>query len=135
MASRPFAPLDLLYDRILRTSPDPLLAVKWIRFVNNQQISFYPLYPKYLLESYPGETEHVLGTLTSLVGLADENGKTGFHIHHKSLLDFLGDPHRSSDLHINKESLCHFTARGPQSNGDPLIHPPPQDSWAIFTCS
>ncbi|TEB27834.1 hypothetical protein FA13DRAFT_858531 [Coprinellus micaceus] len=118
----PFASLDLLYDRILRTSPDPLMAVKWIRHIKN--FSAMPLYVKYLLESYPGETEHMLGTLTSLVRLADENGEPSFHFYHKSLLDFLRDPQRSSDLYVNWGNLVHFIkdrhcqtlqARGPQS--------------------
>jgi hypothetical protein len=108
--SNPFAPLDLLYDRVFRASADPLTAAKWIRFINNQRDALRDaLYLQCMLESYTGETEHVLGTLTSLVGLVDENGKPGFHFYHKSLLDFLGDPHRSFDLYINKESLDHFT--------------------------
>ncbi|TEB27804.1 hypothetical protein FA13DRAFT_1776324 [Coprinellus micaceus] len=122
--SRPFAPLDLLYHRILRTSPDPLMAVKWICFIRAQQEDAYNFpYVRGVLESYPGETEHVLGTLTSLVGLVDGNEQPGFQFYHKSLFDFLQDPHRSSDLHVNDESLLRFTgdlyyqtlqARGPQ---------------------
>jgi hypothetical protein len=100
--SKPFAPLDLLYHRILRTSPDPLLAVKWIRFIDTPSHAWsFPLHLKYMLESYPGETEHVLGTLTSLVELEGENGEPSFRFYHKSLLDFLGDPRRSSDLHVD----------------------------------
>jgi hypothetical protein len=106
--SRPFAPLDLLYDRILRTSPDPLLAVKWIHVVKGPRPRDLPLYSKYLLESYPEEAVHVLGTLQSLVSPVDENGEPGFRVYHKSLYDFLGDPQRSSDLHVDEESLHHF---------------------------
>ncbi|TEB16094.1 hypothetical protein FA13DRAFT_812737 [Coprinellus micaceus] len=82
------------------------MAVKWIRHIKN--FSAMPLYVKYLLESYPGETEHMLGTLTSLVRLADENGEPSFHFYHKSLLDFLRDPQRSSDLYVNWGNLVHF---------------------------
>jgi hypothetical protein len=106
--SKPFAPLDLLYDRILRTSPDPLLAVTWIRFIDSQRPSSFPAYSNYMLESYPGETEHVLGTLTSLVRLVDENAEPSFHFYHKSLLDFLKDPQRSADLVVNYQSLALF---------------------------
>jgi hypothetical protein len=107
--SKPFASLDLLYDRILRTSPEPLLAGKWIHFANSQRYSWSsPLHLKYILESYPGETEHVMGTLTSLVELVDENREPSFHFYHKSLLDFLRDPQRSSDLHVNGESSYRF---------------------------
>jgi hypothetical protein len=107
--SKPFAPLDLLYDRILRTSPDPLLAAKWMRFVDSQREEWSSTHFRYILESYPGELEHVLGALTSLVGLVDEDGDSTFHFYHKSLLDFLGNPQRSSDLYLSEESLDHFT--------------------------
>jgi hypothetical protein len=106
--SKPFAPLDLLYDRILRTSPDPLLAVKWIRFVDSQKHQWLSTSLGYLLESFPGETEHVMGPLTSLVGLVNEKGEPDFRFYHKSLLDFFNGPPRSSDLYINEESLDCF---------------------------
>jgi hypothetical protein len=147
--STAFAPLDRLYDRILRTSPEPLLAVKWLRFIDDCSWRD-AVYLRCVLESYIGETEHVLGTLTSLIGLGDDNLGGRFHFYHKSLLDFLGDPHRSSDLHINEDNVRHFvqdryyqfllgtysfrvsdfsshadptTARGPQSNATsfPLV--------------
>ncbi|TEB27808.1 hypothetical protein FA13DRAFT_1736287 [Coprinellus micaceus] len=140
--SKPFATLDLLYDRILRTSPDPLLAVKWILYASSRGVSSYPAYCKYLLESYPGEVEHVLGALTSLVGLVDANGNPHFYFYHKSLLDFLRDPQRSSDLHVNEESLEHFTrdryyqtlqARGPQSKAaDQPTDPPFPEFLNVF---
>ncbi|TEB27799.1 hypothetical protein FA13DRAFT_857750 [Coprinellus micaceus] len=126
--SKPFAPLDALYQRILRTSPDPVLAVKWLLFIN-RQTSTNGLGAWYIraLESYSGELDYVLGSLTSLVRLVDDEGEPEFHFYHKSLIDFLGDPHRSSNLHLNEESLIRFArdqyyqvlqARGPQSNPD-----------------
>ncbi|TEB16104.1 hypothetical protein FA13DRAFT_1747272 [Coprinellus micaceus] len=126
--SKPFAPLDLLYDHILRTSPDPLLAVKWIRFIHNHHShSRDAPYLKCVLESYTGETEHVLGTLTSLIELVDKNRKPSFHFYHKSLLDFLGDPARCSDLHVNVTSV----GRGHQSDSyistNPLRHDFPRE--------
>ncbi|TEB27820.1 hypothetical protein FA13DRAFT_1816237 [Coprinellus micaceus] len=139
--SKPFAPLDLLYDHILRTSPDPLLAVKWIRFIHNHHShSRDAPYLKCVLESYTGETEHVLGTLTSLIELVDKNRKPSFHFYHKSLLDFLGDPARCSDLHVNVTSVGRFRGeryyhtlqgRGHQSDSyistNPLRHDFPRE--------
>ncbi|TEB27806.1 hypothetical protein FA13DRAFT_1691228 [Coprinellus micaceus] len=141
--SEVFAPLDLLYHRILRTSPTPLLAVKWIHFINNHRhVWSESLHLKYMLESSPGETEHVLGTLTSLVQLVNEDGETHFYFYHKSLFDFLEDPQRSSDLHISEQSLAHFQwdryhqtlqARGPQSNVSATSRSPlPQDFPRTF---
>ncbi|TEB19166.1 hypothetical protein FA13DRAFT_1719096 [Coprinellus micaceus] len=105
--AKAFAPLDALYSRILRTSPDPLLAVRWLWFIEQQNAIAW--YCTGLLESYDGETEHVLGTLTSLVGLVHYEVDPFFVFYHKSLFDFLRDPHRSSDLHICKDTLIHFT--------------------------
>ncbi|TEB19168.1 hypothetical protein FA13DRAFT_1744691 [Coprinellus micaceus] len=143
--SKPFASLDALYNRILRASPDPLLAVKWIRFIDYHPGSHHgALYLKCVLESYPREAEYVLGALTSLVGLISENGDPDFHFYHKSLLDFLRDPQRSGDLHINEESLDQFArdryyqtlrARGPQSRaagGPPDPHFP---EFPAFFCA
>jgi hypothetical protein len=107
--SKPFAPLDALYNRILRTSPDPMLSVKWLAFINDHgNIDEMRLHVKYILESYPGQTEYVLGSLTSLIGITDAQGEPNFHFYHKSLLDFLGDERRSSDLYVSQESLTQF---------------------------
>ncbi|TEB27796.1 hypothetical protein FA13DRAFT_1776319 [Coprinellus micaceus] len=134
--SKPFAPLDALYSRILRTSPVPMLSVKWLSFIHdyNTNVEELRLYLKPLLESYPGQTEYVLGTLTSLVGFVDAEGEPYFRFYHKSLLDFLEDPRRSSDLHVSRESLNHFVmdlyhqilGRRPLANADPLTNPPSQ---------
>ena len=105
--SEAFAPLDRLYDRILRMSPEPLLEVKWIRFIDDCSWRD-AVYLRCVLESYIGETEHVLGTLTSLIGLGDDAPGGSFHFYHKSLLDFLGDPHRSSDLYMNEMTVRCF---------------------------
>jgi hypothetical protein len=107
--SAPFAPLDALYNRILHTSPKPLLAVKWLLFVKEHNMfADEPLYIKELLESYPGETEYVLRSLTSLVGLVDESGGPRFDFYHKSLLDFLRDPNRNTDLYVDKDTIDLF---------------------------
>jgi hypothetical protein len=157
--SEPFAPLDALYRRILRTSPDAVLAVKWLRFFNQQTTSHgHDVRFIRALESYTGEPEYVLGNLASLVELLDVNGEPSFRFYHKSLLDFLGDPHRSSDLHVNEEDLVRFArdryyqvlrgecwfyvsrvvlytdanlARGPQRNPGPLTTHPTR-SWTFL---
>lgn len=105
--SEPFAPLDALYRRILHTSPDPTLAAKWILLIDSH-LNMSPFYVKFLLESYTGETEHVLGCLLSLVGLVDESCRIHFHFYHKSLLDFLRDHKRSHDLYVTAEDQIDF---------------------------
>lgn len=105
----PFAPLDVLYARILQTSPDPHLAVKWLLFVDRHSL-FHddPGYIQQLLESYHGETEHVLGCLRSLVGQADGQGKPCFHFYHKSFLDFLRDRQWNTARYVKVEDSILF---------------------------
>jgi hypothetical protein len=112
-SSGPFASLDALYSRIMHTSPDPPLAAKYLLFIHDQlQVcstsGSLSQYVKKLLDFYPGEPEYVLGNLTSLVRLLDGSGMPDFRFYHKSLLDFLADPHRSSDLHVSKECRSYF---------------------------
>ena len=110
--AQPFAPLDALYKRILHTSPDPALSVKWLLLIHEHSDVGHPTwYLKELLESYPGETEYVLGNLTSLVGLPDEQEGSRFRFYHKSLLDFLKDPSRSCELYVHEEDVKRFTEK------------------------
>jgi hypothetical protein len=164
---QPFAPLDLLYARILRHSPDPILAVKWLRSLkyHGARITSHAnlhMYFRSVLESYPGQTEYILGNLASLVGLVDGHGEPRFHFYHKSLIDFLEDPHRSSDLYADVRSVNRFiadryyrvlqgvyllhgfaklasytetnAARGPEpSTANPSTAPPSQDFVGAFS--
>lgn len=105
--SKPFATLDALYTGILETSPNPSLSAKWIRTIDYFQMN-HDWYKKRLLEACPGETEYLLESLRSLVGLITSEGTFAFHFYHKSLLDFLGDPSRSASLHVSDEEVTRF---------------------------
>ena len=100
-SSNPFAALDAIYTGILRTSPDPTLAVKWISTIltydNHEEIPWYLIA---LLETFPGETGYLLGPLSSLIRTVREDGEPDFHSYHKSLSDFVEDPQRSGDLYV-----------------------------------
>jgi hypothetical protein len=108
--SEPFAILDALYMGILQTSPSPQLAVKWLSVIHLLRESHRTgdHLIKAFLETTPGETEYLLGDMTSLLGLSDGDGQTRFHFYHKSLLDFLGDPKRSARLHVSVQSRRRF---------------------------
>ncbi|TEB27779.1 hypothetical protein FA13DRAFT_856843 [Coprinellus micaceus] len=108
--SEPFAILDALYMGILQTSPNPHLAVKWLSVIHLLRESHRTgdHLIKAFLETTPGETEYLLGDMTSLLGLSDGQGQTRFHFYHKSLLDFLGDPKRSARLHVSVQSRRWF---------------------------
>lgn len=108
--SQPFAVLDALYVGVLQTSPNPRLAVKWLSIIHLLRESHQT--PDHLikafLESAPGESEYLLGNMTSLLSLVDGSGEPRFYFYHKSLLDFLGDPKRSATLHVSVESRRRF---------------------------
>ncbi|KAJ2924872.1 hypothetical protein H1R20_g12245, partial [Candolleomyces eurysporus] len=115
--------LDALYTKILQSSPDPGLSVRWLWVINGglsdpasnglvgkiyeDIYGGLPSRPpaqfiNRLLESFDGEAEHLLGDLHSLVkvpSLGDEL-KTPYSFHHKSLFDFLGDPNRCGSLFL-----------------------------------
>ncbi|KAJ3520142.1 hypothetical protein NMY22_g12881 [Coprinellus aureogranulatus] len=151
--SRPFAALDALYTGILRGSPDPTLSVMWLRAIGRllrptytmrvwqvQQITIgagSPWYIKAILESSPGQTEIVLGSLMALVGLSGDDGKPAFVFYHKSLAEFLDDKDRSGDLHLKGEATIQFLReryhhvlknRGPQG----FLPPDLQEFYRIF---
>ncbi|TEB16105.1 hypothetical protein FA13DRAFT_1747274 [Coprinellus micaceus] len=131
--SAPFAP------------PKPFLAVKWLLFVKEHNMfADEPLYIKELLESYPGETEYVLRSLTSLVGIVDESGGPRFDFYHKSLLDFLKDPKRNADLYVDKDAIDLFIknryyeiiqGRGPLSDAAATLAQPPSKEFLNRLCN
>lgn len=108
----PFAALDALYARILKTSPNPSLAAKWISATNGRSdatiVAIFPdQFKKALLESFPGETQYLLGSLTSLICTNPNEGQI-FSLYHQTLVDFLGDRGRSGDLHVSKADVVKF---------------------------
>jgi hypothetical protein len=131
-SSEPFSALDALYTGILRTSPDPMLAVKWIRAsVVYDEGSWW--YVTVLLESSPGEARYLLGPLSSLIRIVKENGEPEFHLYHKSLPDFLEDPQRSGDLYITGDEVNSF--QGSRYSAVPKsVYPASDRTCAISSC-
>ncbi|KAJ2913644.1 hypothetical protein MD484_g6790, partial [Candolleomyces efflorescens] len=102
VSTNPFALLDALYTHILNSSPEPLLAARWVSAIFRTQIlyncrtrSSIPEQPsarftQKFLESSPGEASYVLRGLSSLVSIPSPNDHTSpFTLFHKSLTDFL----------------------------------------------
>ncbi|KAJ3525968.1 hypothetical protein NMY22_g10356 [Coprinellus aureogranulatus] len=88
-------PLDALYTRILMSSPDPHLAVRWIgTFCENRQWGFSntpALFVDQILQDFEGHADYLLENLTSLVWVprVEDRYQLPYHTHHKSLSDFL----------------------------------------------
>ena len=113
----PFAPLDALYTCIIRTSPNPIMSVKWIRLIDSKLRGHPAVFVRQLLESAPGEAEALLGTpMASLIhspqSPPDETtGDTDlspYHFYHKSLADFLDNPERCKGLYVPLEDTEQF---------------------------
>ncbi|KAJ2924496.1 hypothetical protein H1R20_g12604, partial [Candolleomyces eurysporus] len=105
---KPFETLDLLYSHIMGSSPEPALAAKWIWGINTLNDRAYHL--NLLLETKPGEAEHLLGGLHSLIRIPppNERATTKYDFYHKSLLDFLQDPNRCGKLHTQDREIFEF---------------------------
>ncbi|KAJ2926035.1 hypothetical protein H1R20_g11061, partial [Candolleomyces eurysporus] len=108
-SSNPLEQLDALYMRILESSPDPPLSVRWIYAIH--LLVQYPteasaLKVNMLLQTDPesNEAEHLLGTLHSLIQIPPHSGqtRTKYGFYHKSLLDFLQDPGRCGKLYVGE---------------------------------
>ena len=90
-ADNPLAPLDALYTRILTSSPDPLLAIRWLRGIYYPLYSSPALFVKQLLQDFEGQADYLLENLASLIKVppVDESDKSPYEFYHKTLPDFL----------------------------------------------
>lgn len=83
---------------------------------NTVTIKFVPppaVFVNQLLESTPGEVEYALGSLSSLLcspGMQPGEPTFGksYTFYHRSFLDFLAEPSRSSDLHVPTSDVDDF---------------------------
>ncbi|TEB19332.1 hypothetical protein FA13DRAFT_379556 [Coprinellus micaceus] len=95
------APLDLLYTRILESSPNPSLAVQWFYVIDDGFVrDVGALFANQLLEDEEGQAEYLLENLASLVWILPEGQSQsgpGYYFYHKSLLDFLNDRSRCGE--------------------------------------
>ncbi|KAF6758747.1 hypothetical protein DFP72DRAFT_845091 [Ephemerocybe angulata] len=106
----PFEPLDALYTYILKSSPDPQQAARWI-YVTQAYIvhdggysgerRLPAFFARQLLETTPGEAEHLLGNLRSLIRIPlPEDHTSPYVTYHKSMMDFIGDRTRSHAIFV-----------------------------------
>ncbi|KAF6756433.1 hypothetical protein DFP72DRAFT_1066784 [Ephemerocybe angulata] len=104
-ASNPFQALDALYTHILKSCPDPRSTIQCLHIYWN----FFVAVPASLLRQYvdttPGETEHLLGCLPSLIFLPPPGDDRSHPIktYHKSLQDFVEAPERCGELYLHHD--------------------------------
>jgi hypothetical protein len=84
------APLDALYTRILMSSPDPPLAIKWISAIDWSAPSAPASFVNQVLQEFEGQGVFLLESLSSLIKIPlPEDESSPYKIYHKSLFDFL----------------------------------------------
>lgn len=87
--SNPFATLNALYTRIINSSPDPQLAMKWIGIIRRGFFEYPAFFRRQFLELEQGEAVYLLSNLSSLISTPPlHDAASPYVIYHKSLLDF-----------------------------------------------
>lgn len=109
----PFGPLDSLYRRVISNCPNPELAVKWIGSIEKYSGKTPAHSWRRLLETIEGESDYVLGNLSSLIWIPPlQDLDSPFQLYHKSLFDFLSDKTRCGDLYVDPQQWGTFCAEG-----------------------
>ena len=100
ISSRPLEMLDDLYARVLKSSPDPLLALLWLKAYNRLGVQgFGPTTAWFwcrLCESSVVEATSLFEYLSAVLCLSNPDSPTmaWATFYHKSFQDFLSDPQR-----------------------------------------
>ena len=105
--SDPFRPLDALYSRILNMSPDPKLALRWLKAYHYLDVErgFSTWCFNRVCESSEGEADRLFASTTALVAsLNQRNAKLAhYRFYHKSFQEFLRDPSRYGEFFVESE--------------------------------
>ncbi|RXW18212.1 hypothetical protein EST38_g7647 [Candolleomyces aberdarensis] len=111
----PFSHLDAFYTHILQSTPNPILAVKWLWLLKGDlPLGFLNLFIQLgsdpaaflvnlLLQTDDGDAEYVLGDLHSLINVPPSDDlETPYRPYHKSLYDFLGSEDRCGPIYVGR---------------------------------
>jgi hypothetical protein len=114
----PFEPLDALYAFILNSSPNPVLAIQWVSVLEQhltpdkirspRKLPRF-VFAKQLLDEQPGQGDYLFENLSSLISVSSTEQESGpsYHLHHKSLVDFLLAPSRCGRTFYQAFSTAH----------------------------
>ncbi|TEB29574.1 hypothetical protein FA13DRAFT_1734785 [Coprinellus micaceus] len=138
----PFNPLDALYARVLNTSSDPMLAIKWLKAYCYLDIDagIRTWFFNRLCESSEGEVENLFENMSALVYVSDQRSITSaqYTFYHKSFQDFLGDPDRyGAYFPLTEEDALEWIIRRfiyVFNNKAPKVQPDIADSCHLFEC-
>lgn len=113
-----FADLDALYTHIMMLSPNPHLSGAWVMLVTDHWNNFVgskgppsALFCRQVMESVPGEADHLLGDLGSLLFIPRHGDQDSpYTLFHASLRDFMYSEIRCPpQIFINLDSNLLFT--------------------------
>jgi hypothetical protein len=105
--SNPFGALDALYSRILNLSPDPILALRWLKAYHYLDIErgFSTWCFNRICESTEGEADRLFASTTALVASLNQKDPETAHyrFYHKSFQEFLRHPSRYGEFFAETE--------------------------------
>ncbi|KAJ3511667.1 hypothetical protein NMY22_g15579 [Coprinellus aureogranulatus] len=86
----PLATLHALYTRILNSSPNSGLVLRWLRVIGGGTHGLPAWFWRNFLEASPGEAGFILSNLTSLMSIPPPDDRISpYRFYHKSLMDFV----------------------------------------------
>ncbi|KAJ3500290.1 hypothetical protein NMY22_g19305 [Coprinellus aureogranulatus] len=102
--ANPFAALDALYTKILETTPNPRLVVKWLRVtIFGTTIDCFPaLFWRQFFESTTGEAVSLFSNLASLISMPPPQDSTSpYRFYHKSFPEFIARIPQSHPIYVD----------------------------------
>ncbi|RXW11211.1 hypothetical protein EST38_g14644 [Candolleomyces aberdarensis] len=120
--TNPFSHLDAFYTHILQSTPNPILAVKWLWIIKGalpgrkyfDMFTWMKSNPagfllNLLLQTDDSNPEYVLGDLHSLINVPPSDDlETPYRPYHKSLYDFLGSKDRCGPIYVEYMDCAEF---------------------------
>ncbi|RXW18206.1 hypothetical protein EST38_g7648 [Candolleomyces aberdarensis] len=118
--TNPFSHLDTIYTHILQSTPNRILAVKWLRILNGDIPGWASIFAfmrsppaaflvNLLIQTDDGNAEHVLGDLHSLIDVPPSDDlERPYRPYHKSLYDFLYSKDRCGPLYVGDTQCAEF---------------------------
>lgn len=100
----PFASLDILYNHIVKSSPQPDLALRWLSWITDTFQDEPRRFTRQILERYPGQAFYLFENWASLLDFEEpspsqpDEKSPPYHVYHKSFIDFLHNPRRCGEI-------------------------------------
>ncbi|RXW12030.1 hypothetical protein EST38_g13825 [Candolleomyces aberdarensis] len=118
--TNPFSHLDAFYTHILQSTPNRILAVKWLWLLKGEIPGWPHIFNdmrsppaafllNLFLQTDNGNAEYVIGDLHSLIDVPPSDDlETPYKLYHKSLYDFLESEDRCGPIYVENLQCAEF---------------------------